>query len=372
MEASVFSVLFLSLCAFSFSPVRSQTNSTDSCSSNLAVSSLIPFYSSSFNCLSAWSSEGFILRYATTSNNTWSFVLSSPYTNAYIAIGFSSNGQMVGSSAMVGWATSGNGTVGTANQYYLGGVSPSDCPPGTGNLNVVKNSTVIVSQSSRLYLAFEITVDKPSPYLVYAVGPRGTLPSSNGYLTEHRDMASASFNANTGVISDAQSGRGFDKARKHGLLVLLGWGVLVPIGILAARYFKRYDPHWFYSHISIQTVGFGLGLAGIIMGFDLEDDEVDDYDKHKALGIAILVFGCLQVTAFLARPDKSSKVRKYWNWFHHNIGRLAIAFSIANIFLGLSIASEGKSWYIGYGAFLGVWVITALLLEIRHWMKSDD
>jgi cytochrome b561 len=81
------------------------------------------------------------------------------------------------------------------------------------------------------------------------------------------------------------------------LLLVLGWGVLVPMGILAARYFKSYDPHWFYSHISIQTVGFVLGLAGIIMGFDLDYDPhlSDKYHTHKALGIAVLVLGCLQV-----------------------------------------------------------------------------
>lgn len=123
-------------------------------------------------------------------------MLSAPDTNAYISIGFSSDGNMVGSSAMVGWISSG---MGTANQYYLGGTSSSSCPPDKGNLNVVKNSTIMLSQSSMLYLAFEITVDQPTPHLIYAVGPRGKLPSSSGYLSEHRDMASVSFNGDTGM-----------------------------------------------------------------------------------------------------------------------------------------------------------------------------
>jgi hypothetical protein len=99
---------------------------------------------------------------------------------------------MVGSSAMVGWVSSGKGT---ADQYYLGGETSSSCPPGKGDLNVVKNSTVILSQSSVLYLAFQITVSQPSPYFIYAVGPKGNFPSSNGYLSEHRYMASATFSA---------------------------------------------------------------------------------------------------------------------------------------------------------------------------------
>ncbi|KAJ3675386.1 hypothetical protein LUZ60_004428 [Juncus effusus] len=174
-------------------------------------------------------------------------------------------------------------------------------------------------------MSFEIIAEQTTPYLIYSVGPKGSLPSSNYYLSEHRDQASASFNAETGVIAQATTDSGF-KAQKHTLLVILVWGVLIPINIIAARYFKHHDPHWFYSHISIQAIGFVLGLAGIIIGFDLDDEGVDNIDTHKAIGITILVLGCLQVLAFLAWPDKTSKVRKYWNWYHHNIGRLAITY----------------------------------------------
>lgn len=77
---------------------------------------------------------------------------------------------------------------------------------------------------------------------------------------------------------------------------MLGWGILMPIGAIIARYCKEYDPFWFYSHISLQVLGFILGLAGTIIGFSLEDNGLEsDVSKHKALGISILVFGCLQV-----------------------------------------------------------------------------
>lgn len=69
----------------------------------------------------------------------------------------------------------------------------------------------------------------------------------------------------------------------------------MPVGIMMARYFKKYDPFWFYAHISIQGAGFVLGLVGIIIGFSLNDDGVDNVDVHKAIGIIILVFGALQV-----------------------------------------------------------------------------
>ncbi|KAF2586662.1 hypothetical protein F2Q70_00037623 [Brassica cretica] len=58
--------------------------------------------SSLFQCVEVWSDQNYILRCAKTVENTWSFILSTPDSNAYIAIGFSTNGRMVGSSAIVG------------------------------------------------------------------------------------------------------------------------------------------------------------------------------------------------------------------------------------------------------------------------------
>ncbi|XP_072973235.1 cytochrome b561 and DOMON domain-containing protein At3g07570-like [Typha angustifolia] len=360
-SSSSITILFLFL--FSFSLVSSQS---DSCSSNLAVSQLIPFNTSSFNCFPAWTSEHFIMRYARTATNTWSFVLSAPDTGTYISVGFSSDGRMVGSSAVAGWVT-GSG-VGIAKQYSLGGMSSDSCPPDQGSLQLVPNTTLIVKSSSRLYLAFQLTAAQPQPYLIYAVGPQNNLPSSDNRLMTHSNEASSSINYVTGVVSDA--GSTFGTKRWHGFLAAFGWGILMPVGIVMARYFKHRDPFWFYSHISIQGIGFVFGVAGAIAGFSLGDDGPGNIGAHIALGITILVCGCLQVLAFLIRPDKSSKIRGYWNWYHHNIGRAAIIFAVANVFLGLSLAHESSSWSVFYGIFLAVWVLCSVVLEVKLWRRD--
>lgn len=103
--------------------------------------------------------------------------------------------------------------------------------------------------------------------------------------------------SDSGGGEEEEGGEGaFGAERKHALLVMLGWGVLMPIGIVVARYFKNWDPLWFYSHLSIQGLGFGLGLAGVILGFGLDDDGISGVGVHEGLGIAILVGGCLQVS----------------------------------------------------------------------------
>lgn len=76
---------------------------------------------------------------------------------------------------------------------------------------------------------------------------------------------------------------------------MLGWGILIPIGAIIARYFKDWDPFWFYAHISVQSLGFILGVAGVSCGFVLKHKLGVIVSKHEGIGIFILVLGCLQV-----------------------------------------------------------------------------
>lgn len=92
--------------------------------------------------------------------------------------------------------------------------------------------------------------------------------------------------------------------RKHGLLAIIGWGVVIPVGVAAARFFKQCDPFWFYSHISVQGIGFVLGAIALFTGFRLEDDSID---VHRTLGVVILVFGCLQVKLLVMLEFESSR-----------------------------------------------------------------
>jgi uncharacterized membrane protein len=82
------------------------------------------------------------------------------------------------------------------------------------------------------------------------------------------------------------------------------------------------------------------------------------------------LYFCTQVMAFLARPEKSSKVRKYWNWYHYSVGRILIIFAVANVFYGIHLGKEGREWKGGYGGVLAILFVIALILEVRMWMKK--
>ena len=51
----------------------------------------------------------------------------------------------------------------------------------------------------------------------------------------------------------------------HGVLMMLGWGVLLPAGVLIARYLKWKGPLWLKLHIGLQISGLAFGLAGLIL-----------------------------------------------------------------------------------------------------------
>ncbi|CAL2279988.1 unnamed protein product [Prunus armeniaca] len=362
-------IIFILIITTIFGLSAKVNSETDSCSSSLNLQNVnLPFDTASLHCLSVWDAHNYILRYSQTSSNIWTFVLSTPAVNSFIAMGFSSNGQMVGSSAIVGWVSS---TERTIKQYFLGGTSANLVEPNKGNLQVASNFSLILSQSSRLYLGFQLETSQPQTRLLYSVGPDGFLPVAPDYrLIQHSDKFSTSINYITGQ-STSSSQSPYSKLRKsHGALNMLGWGILLIIGVIVARYLKPYDPLWFYLHTCIQSFGFIFGIIGVVCGFVLNNKLNADVSTHKALGIIILVLGCLQVMAILVRPEKESKTRKYWNWYHQGVGRILIIFAIANVFYGIHLGEKGKAWNAGYGAVLAILVVTAIIFELRLWFKK--
>ncbi|KAG8371627.1 hypothetical protein BUALT_Bualt13G0107900 [Buddleja alternifolia] len=361
-----YTLLFL-IFNFFFSYVHSQAS--DSCNSPLTLPTPLPFDTTSLQCVSVWSAQSFILRYVQGAPNVWNFVLSAPNRNAYIGMGFSPDGNMVGSRAIVGWV--GADATTDMKKYFLGGRS-SDLvttePPNQGLLQIGNTSMVV--QSNQIYMAFQLISDSPSTRLIYSVGQVGRLPSgSNFQLSEHQDMISTSLNFGTGQFQTQDSPQASLK-RSHGLLNMLGWAILLPIGAIIARYMRNWDPIWFYSHAVVQSIGFILGLSGVICGLVLENRLNVSVSRHKGLGIFILVLGCLQVIAILARPKKTAKVRKYWNWYHSGVGRLLIFLAAINVFYGIHLGNAGSGWNAGFAAVLVILFIISLILELRLCLKK--
>jgi len=164
------------------------------------------------------------------------------------------------------------------------------------------------------------------------------------------------------------------KVMAHAILMLLGWGFLLPSGTLMAKYFKhRPDGMWFKLHRGIQTLGLLLALLGWIIAL-VNFNVFKDYGlvnyQHGICGMTVMILGLLQPLNALLRPhgpespsDEKSKKRVVWELWHKTSGWVAVGLAIPTIALGTMTLAQPKDqtmFQVGYGVGCG----GALLLLI--------
>ncbi|RYR31261.1 hypothetical protein Ahy_B01g056059 [Arachis hypogaea] len=153
----------------------------------------------------------------------------------------------------------------------------------------------------------------------------------------------------------------------YAILVLLGWGILLPIGVVIARY-CRTDPlkfnEWYYCHIMCQILGYILGLLGWSFGLWLEKSSKEFVPKTQhTLSIIAFIFINIQVSGL--KPNKEAGYCKCWNICHHVLGYAIIGIVVADIFEGLNnnqSHAENLKW--GYVGVLGVLALIVVPMEI--------
>ncbi|XP_078436699.1 cytochrome b561 and DOMON domain-containing protein At4g17280-like [Wolffia australiana] len=168
------------------------------------------------------------------------------------------------------------------------------------------------------------------------------------------------------------SGTNVNRRRNvHGILNGVSWGVLMPLGVVIARYvrvFESADPAWFYLHVACQCSAYVLGVAGWGTGLKLgSDSQGIQYSKHRVIGIVLFSLATLQVFALFLRPNKDHKRRIYWNVYHHLVGYSIIVLSVINIFEGFEILDREKNWRTAYIGVISAIAGVAVILEVLTW-----
>jgi hypothetical protein len=177
-----------------------------------------------------------------------------------------------------------------------------------------------------------------------------------------------------GETTSSGSSGGARQKRKniHGILNVVSWGILFPIGAIIARYvrtFQSADPAWFYLHAFCQTSAYAIGVAGWGTGLKLGSESKGvQYTAHRNIGISLFCLATVQVFALFLRPKKDHKYRFYWNIYHHSIGYAILVLGILNVFKGLDILLPEKKWRSAYIIVISVLGGIALLLEAITWV----
>ncbi|XVE53094.1 hypothetical protein DITRI_Ditri02bG0176900 [Diplodiscus trichospermus] len=312
--------------------------------------------------------------------------------SGYLAIAFGSG--MVNSYAYVGWIdTTGKGRV---NTYWIDGKDASNVHPTNENLTHVRcrsENGIITLEFTRPFKPScghnngpecKNIIDPTTPLkVIWAMGAKWT----DEHLTE-RNMHSVTSQRPVRV----QLMRGSSEAEQdlrpvlavHGFMMFLAWGILLPGGILAARYLKHVNGDgWYQIHVYLQYSGLAIVLLALLFAVaELRGFYVSSL--HVKCGIAAIFFACVQPVNAYLRPKKpgngeeASPKRLLWEYFHVIIGRGAIVGGIAALFTGMKHMGEryggetvhGLSWALTMWYLIGALMV--IYLEYRERQRRRE
>ncbi|XP_008776066.2 cytochrome b561, DM13 and DOMON domain-containing protein At5g54830-like [Phoenix dactylifera] len=298
--------------------------------------------------------------------------------SGYLAIGFGSG--MINSFAYVGWIDDdGKGHVDT---YWIDGKDAMNVHPTSENLTYVR------CRSENGIITFEFTrplspscsgrveckniIDPTTPLkVVWAMGAQW----SADHLNE-RNMHSVTSSRPVRVLLLRGSAEAEQDLRPvlavHGFMMFVAWGILLPGGILAARYLKHVKGDgWYQLHVYLQYSGIAIVLLGVLFAAaELRGFYISSV--HVKFGLTAMILACAQPINAYLRPKRAEhgevacSKRIIWEYFHVIIGRSAIVVGIAALFSGMkhlghrydSENVEGLTWA------LILWVLACVLLVI--------
>jgi len=178
----------------------------------------------------------------------------------------------------------------------------------------------------------------------------------------------------------------------HGRLMTLSWGVIAPLAIVVARYFKimpgqRWPDEldnkvWWRSHWIGQSVGFALSATGFALVFWTDGGA---WRPHSLLGYGVLGLGLFQIGSGVLRGTKGGPTAPAadgsWSGDHYDMTRHRLAFEMthkavgyaallcaaAAILTGLWAANAPLWMWLSIGAWWLGLLLVALRLQRKGW-----
>lgn len=315
----------------------------------------------------------------TLSHDSISIAARGEKKSGYLAVGFGSG--MLNSYAYVGWV--GNDGVGRVKSYWIDGKSAAGIHPTSENLTYVR------CRSENGIITFEFTrplrpscsgrveckniIDPTTPLkVVWAMGASwsgNSLTDSNMHsITSSRPIRVLLLRGSAEAEQDLRP-----VLAVHGFMMFVAWGILLPGGILAARYLKNLKGDgWYQIHVYLQYSGIAIMFLGVLFAAaELRGFYVSSV--HVKFGVTALLLAGLQPLNAYFRPKRpangeaSSWNRVLWEYLHVITGRSAIIVGIVALFTGMkhlghrydSENVEELTWA------LMLWVLSAIVITDR-------
>lgn len=178
----------------------------------------------------------------------------------------------------------------------------------------------------------------------------------------------------------------------HARLMVVAWGILLPVGVVVARFFKIWpgqdwprqldDVKWWRSHLTLQWGGAILAVCGLGLILWTGDRYAGDAQFHRWLGWCAMGLLFLQVLGGLLRGTKGgptqptsdgswsgdhydmSRRRVAFEYAHKSCGYLALTFAMAAIFLGLWNVNAVNGLWLLIGLFWIALLVLTVILQL--------
>jgi hypothetical protein len=176
----------------------------------------------------------------------------------------------------------------------------------------------------------------------------------------------------------------------HARLMVLAWGVIIPVAILLARYWKIWPGQrwpeeldhkaWWYGHKYGQSLAIALVSLGAYLAWKSSAVASSQMLRiHASLGWFLLLVGWIQMLGGWLRGTKGGPTdhhergdhfdmtlkRRVFEHMHKFLGWLALALAIVTMILGLIIA-DAPRWMM---VCLSLWWFVLLTLA-WHWQRQ--
>lgn len=137
-----------------------------------------------------------MLQFYQDDQNVTTLVLAGRHAYRWIGIGFSGDGKMVGSSAIVAWIE--RDGVSGLRQYYLEGKNMSRVIPDKGDLHFTTASPAVVVHGELLYIAFQLKFSSSLSHQPILIAIGSGNPLRNGLLPKHVNSTTTHIEFSTG------------------------------------------------------------------------------------------------------------------------------------------------------------------------------
>lgn len=154
----------------------------------------------------------------------------------------------------------------------------------------------------------------------------------------------------------------------HARSMVLAWGFLLPLGALAARFFKVLPGQnwpaqvdhtgWWHVHRAFQWAGFGLMLLGLYLVDGHAAGQGLLAQMHAWVGWFVVAVGTVQVAGGLIRGSKGGPTAEHMRGDHYDMTPWRLHFERLHKFLG----------WLALVASIGVIAVGLLVVNAPRWM----